>query len=142
MPNELDIRARQGEIPTDEDLFWPQAMRQVQLGMLASAHTAAGGLLALSLVAWALVVAALLYGAVGEELVLWLVPLGLWSLSAIGALRVFIVRRYRYFANSPDSTRQAVARIARKKIQQLYAAIALWAFGVLFLLLALLLERG
>ncbi len=140
MPNDLDIRARTGQIPSEDDLFWPEAMRQVQLGMLQSAHWAATGVLVLSFVSWSLVTGALLFGDVGEHLVFWLIPMIAWTLSAIGALRVFTVRRYRYFANSPDSTQQAVARIARKKIQQLYWSIGLWAFGVLFLILALFLE--
>lgn len=138
---DLDIRnGRAGQIPTDEDLFWPDAMRQVQLGMLQSAHWAATCLLALILVSWAVVCAALLFGEVGEEFVFWVIPMILWTLAAIGALRVFTVRRYRYFANSPDSTQQAVTRIARKKLQQLYWSTGLWAFGVLFLVLALFLE--
>ena len=141
MSADLDIRSgRNGQIPTDEDLFWPEAMRQVQLGMLQSAHWAATCLLALVLVSWALVCAVLLFDDVDEYLVFWMIPLILWTLSAVGALRVFTVRRYRYFANSPDSTQQAITRIARKKLQQLYWSIGLWAFGVLFLVLALLLE--
>ena len=139
--SDIDIRnTRAGQTPTEDDLFWPEAMRQVQLGMLHSTHWAATGVLALSLVSWTLVTGALIFGEAGEEIVLWLVPIILWTLSAIGSLRVFTARRYRYFANSPDSTRQAVTRIARKKIQQLYLAIALWAFGVLFMILALFLE--
>lgn len=140
MADNLDIRNRSGQIPSDDDLFWPEAMRRVQLGMLQSAHWAATGVLALSLVSWTLVTAALLFGEIGEGILLWMLPLVLWTLSAVGALRVFTVRRYRYFANSPDSTQQAVTRIARKKIQQLYWSIGLWAFGVLFLLVAMFLE--
>jgi len=146
MPSDLDIHInRHGQTPTDDDLFWPQAMRHVQLGMMQSAHWAATGLLVLNLVAWSLVAAALLFGAVGDDtvgvdVVFWLVPMLLWTLSAIGALRVFTVRRYRYFANSPDSTQQAVTRIARRKIQHLYWSIGLWAFGVLLLIVALFLE--
>lgn len=136
-----DIRnGRQGQTPTDDDLFWPEAMRQVQLGMLHSTHWAAFGVLALSLVSWTLVTGAVIFGEAGEDIVLWVAPLILWTLSAIGSLRVFTARRYRYFANSPDSTRQAVTRIARKKIQQLSWAIGLWALGVVFMILALLLE--
>jgi hypothetical protein len=141
MPNDLDIRSnRHGQTPTEDDLFWPEAMRQVQLGMLQSTHWAAAGVLALSLVSWTLVTGAVIFGEAGEEIVFWIIPIILWTLSAIGALRVFTARRYRYFANSPDSTRQAVTRIARKKIQQLYLATGLWAIGVLFMVLALFLE--
>ncbi len=139
--SDLDIRTnRQGQIPSEDDLFWPEAMRQIQLGMMQSAHWAATGLLALNLVAWTLVVGALLFGDIGEDLIFWLIPVFLWTLSSVGALRVYTVRRYRYFANSPDSTQQAVTRIARRKIQHLYWSIGLWAFGVLFLILALFLE--
>ncbi len=138
---DLDIRnGRCGQIPTEEDLFWPEAMRQVQLGMLHSTHWAATGLLALNLVAWTVVCAAMLFGDVDESLVFLLIPLVIWTASAVGALRVFTVRRYRYFANSPDSTQQAITRIARKKLQQLYWSIAFWILGVLFLVVALLLE--
>jgi len=141
MPNELDIRTnRHGQTPSEDDLFWPEAMRQVQLGVLQSTHWAAAGVLALSLMSWTLVTGAVIFGEAGEEIVFWIIPIILWTLSAIGALRVFTARRYRYFANSPDSTRQAVTRIARKKIQQLYLAIGLWAIGVLFMVVALLLE--
>ncbi len=141
MPNDLDIRGtRHGQSPTEDDLFWPEAMRQVQLGMLQGAHWAAFGVLAISLVSWTLVTGALIFGEAGEEIVFWIIPIVLWTLSTIGALRVFSARRYRYFANSPDSTRQAVTRIARKKIQHLYWSIGLWAIGVLFMILALLLE--
>ena len=137
---DLDIRPRNGQMPTEDDLFWPEAMRQVQYGMIQSAHWAAAGVLALSLVSWALVTGAIIFGEAGEDVIFWIVPIVLFTLSAIGALRVFTARRYRYFANSPDSTRQAVTRIARKKIQQLYWSIGLWSFGVLFLIVALLLE--
>lgn len=141
MPNDLDIRnTRIGHTPTEDDLFWPEAMRQVQLGMLHSAHWAATGVLALSLVSWTLVAGAVIFGEAGEQVVFWIIPIILWTLSAIGALRVFTARKYRYFANSPDSTQQAVTRIARKKIQQLYWSMGLWAFGVLFMILAMILE--
>ena len=142
MPSDANIEIRtnrQGQIPGDDDLFWPQAMRRVKLGMLSDAQWAATAILVLDLVGWALVAAALLFSAVGE--VNWFVlPLVFWTASILWALRVFVVRRYRYFANSPDSTQQAVARIARKKIQHLYWAIALWAAGAMALIVALINE--
>lgn len=137
MSADLDIRSRHGQIPTEDDLFWPQAMRQIQLGMMQSAERAATGVVALSLFSWLLVSAALIFGALAGDM--WLLSLLFWTFSAVVALRVFIVRRYRYFANSPDSTQQAVMRIARKKIQHLCWSIGLWVFGVLFLVLALFL---
>ncbi len=142
MPSDanLEIRAnRQGQIPGDDDLFWPQAMRRVKLGMLGDAQWAATAVLVLDLIGWTLVAAALLFASAGN--VSWFVlPLVFWTASMMWALRVFTVRRYRYFANSPDSTQQAVARIARKKIQHLYWAIALWAAGAVALIMALVYE--
>jgi hypothetical protein len=142
MPSDANIEIRtnrQGQIPGDDDLFWPQAMRRVKLGMLADALWAATVVVVLDLIGWALVAGALLFAAVGEAA--WFVlPLVFWTASILWALRVFTVRRYRYFANSPDSTQQAVARIARKKTQHLYWAIALWAAGAAALLLALVFE--
>ena len=144
----IDLKAgRDGSIPTDDDLFWLAAMRQVQTQAIAAAHWAAAGVLAASLAGWILVAAALIYGATAwaarattGEVVLWIVPLVLWTLAALWALRVFSFRRYRYFSNSPDSAQQAITRIARKKTRYLHWAIGFWTTGALALIVVLILE--
>jgi hypothetical protein len=144
-PGELS-GPKAGSMPTDDDLFWPEAMREVQAGMMRSAQTAAAWVIAWALVGWTVVVVGLITGAVGRmppaaiSLILWLLPLVWWSLAAIWALRVFSVRRYRYFANSPDSAHKAIMRIGRKKTEHLYWAGGLWAAGVLSLLCAVVYE--
>ena len=144
-PNELK-GPRAGSMPTDDDLFWPEAMREVQAGVMRSSQTAAAWVIAWSLVGWTVVAVGLITGTIGRtppvaiSLTLWLLPPVWWSLAAIWALRVFSVRRYRYFANSPDSAHKAILRIGRKKTRHLYWAGGLWAAGVLSLLGAVVYE--
>lgn len=143
---DLDVHPRVGQVPSDDDLYWPAAMRQVQVDIMSAAHKAAHGVLALDVIGWLLVSLALFFGISGRgtgvlAVAVWLLPLVFWSLSALWALRVFTVRRYRYFANSPDSTREAVMRIARKKTQHLYWSIGLWAVGVASFIVAVVLAN-
>jgi ABC-type spermidine/putrescine transport system permease subunit I len=74
----------------------------------------------------------------GVGVVIWLMPLFWWSMAAVWGIRVFTVRRYRYFSNSPDSTRKAIERIGRRKAEHLYWAVGFWAAGVLTTLCALI----
>jgi hypothetical protein len=141
-----NLETRQGAIPTEDDLFWPAAMRDIQIGLVRSSQTAAVGVLIAALIGWATVVVGLVAGMVAHTepvavcLTMWLLPLAFWSLAVIWTLRVFSVRRYRYFANSPDSTQKAVERIGRKKMEHLYWAVGFWVAGVLSLICALIYE--
>ena len=122
-----------GEIPTDEDRYWLGAMRLVVVESMRSAQVAAIGVLIASLVGWVIAAAALVLGYVPKAplaLVMWLLPLGWWTIAMAWALRVFSLRRYRYFANSPDSAHKAVMRISRRKADQLFWGIACWVAGV------------
>ena len=134
---------RPGIVPSEDDLFWPAAMREVQTGVLRSAQIAAVVIIAWAMVGWAVVLTALILGVGalatlnGLGITMWLMPLFWWSLSGVWALRVFTVRRYRYFSNSPDSTRKAIERIGRRKTEHLYWAVGFWAAGVLAVFCAL-----
>jgi hypothetical protein len=63
-------------------------------------------------------------------------PLLLWAAAFLWSVRVFGIRRYRYFANSPDSARQAIVRIGRRKADQLFWAAGFWAAGILTVVVA------
>ena len=134
---------RPGIVPSEEDLYWPAAMREVQTGLLRSVQIAAALIIAWALVGWTVVLTGLImrvgaFAALnGLGIAMWLLPLVWWSLSGIWALRVYTVRRYRYFSNSPDSTRKAIERIGRRKAEHLYWAAGFWAAGVLATLCAL-----
>lgn len=142
----LDLKSgRDGSLPTDDDLFWLAAMRQVQMQSITASHWAAAGVLAASLAGWFVVTIGLVYAAIhgtaqAASVKFMIVPLVLWSLSIVLSLRVFSLRRYRYFANSPDSAQQAITRIARKKSRHLHWAIGLWAAGAVVLIVALILD--
>ncbi|HEX9750944.1 MAG TPA: hypothetical protein VGB22_06655 [candidate division Zixibacteria bacterium] len=130
-------------VPTQDDLYWLEAMRQIRTGVMRSAEVAALGVLAWSVLGWLAVVLGLIFGplalsgATAARVIMWLSPMIWWALSGLWALRVLLVRRYRYFANSPDSSRRAIERITRRKIEDLYWAIGLWAAGVISLLCAI-----
>jgi hypothetical protein len=96
-----------------------------------------------ALAGWILVAAALAFDAApglwksGTGAVVWMIPLIAWSGAIFWSLRVFSVRRYRYFSNSPDSARQAIVRIARRKNRALHWAVGCWVGGVVMFLCAL-----
>ncbi|MBD3298149.1 MAG: hypothetical protein GF341_05795 [candidate division Zixibacteria bacterium] len=128
-----------GQVPTDDDLYWVGAMRTVFVDSMRSTHTSAIAILCASLLGWGLVAAMLLFGghrAANYGLLVWIVPLFIWSVSIVWSLRVLSTRRYRYFSNSPDSAHQAIVRIARRKFRHLYTAVVVWAAGVVAFVLA------
>jgi hypothetical protein len=128
--------ARPGFPPTREDLFWVDAMRRVLFDSMAGMHRAATivtifagaglfGYLGWLVSPWA----AAVRGGYALRLIA-LVPAILWAVAAYFGLLTFLVRRYRFFANSPDSSRLAFRRIARKKAQHLFRAYVFWFAGV------------
>jgi len=132
-----------GFVPTDDDLYWVGAMREVFAGSMRAGQQAALAILLCALAGWLLIAAALTFGygpsdAIG--VIVWLLPVMWWTGSIIWALRVFSLRRYRYFSNSPDSAQKAIVRIARRQADQLFWAIACWAAGVLAFVCVLLSE--
>jgi hypothetical protein len=132
-----------GLIPAEDDLYWMGAMREVFVGSMQAGQRAALAVLACALVGWTVVVAALAFRGAPSTVVgvvVWLLPLFWWTGSITWALRVYSLRRYRYFANSPDSSRNAIVRIARRQADQLFWAIACWVAGVIALACALLRE--
>jgi hypothetical protein len=132
---------RPGSIPTEDDLYWVGAMREVFVDSMRAGQYAALAVLACALAGWVLVAAAMIFRGAPSTmvgLIVWLLPPFWWSGSIAWALRVFSLRRYRYFANSPDSARKAIVRIARRKADQLFWAIACWVAGVVAFVCALL----
>lgn len=139
-PNGTPDHIRPGLVPTDDDLFWVSAMREVIAGATRSSQWAALAIATASVFGLtALLLARMLAGPPGIlTQILWIVPLVLWSGSLVWSARVFGIRRYRYFANSPDSSRQAIIRIARRKADQLYWATGFWVAGMITAVIALL----
>jgi len=132
-----------GFVPTDDDLYWIGTMRTVIVDTMRTGHTAALMVIISALAGWILVAAALAFDAApgiwqsNAGFLLWILPVIAWSGSIVSALRVFSVRRYRYFGNSPDSARQAIVRIARRKNRELHWAVGFWVAGVVTFLCAL-----
>ena len=133
-----------GFVPTDDDLYWIGTMRTVIVDTIRTGHTAALMVIITALAGWILVAAALAFDAApglwksGTGAVVWMIPLIAWSGAIFWSLRVFSVRRYRYFSNSPDSARQAIVRIARRKNRALHWAVGFWVGGVVTFLFALI----
>jgi hypothetical protein len=122
-----------GQVPTTDDLYWIGAMRTVFIESMRTTHASAVVIIAASLVGWGAIVVAILFGngplrTTGS--LVWLLPLAIWTATIVWALRVLSIRRYRYFTNSPDSSHQAIVRIARRKYRHLYGAVVLWIAGV------------
>ena len=119
-------------------------MRTVIVDTMRTGHTAALMVLVTALAGWILVAAALAFDAApglwqsSVGFLIWMLPLISWSGAIFLALRVFSVRRYRYFSNSPDSARQAIVRIARRKNRALHWAIGFWLAGAVLFLCALI----
>jgi len=140
MPSD-NCDVRPGFPPTRGDMFWLEAMRRVVFDSMAGLQHAATVLTALSGVGLLGYLAWLLSpwsktsmnGAAGKLLAL--VPAVMWTMATCFGALVFLVRRYRFFANSPDSSRLAFRRITRKKARYLYRAFAFWLAGVLAVLL-------
>jgi hypothetical protein len=136
--------AKPGFVPTDDDLYWISTMRAVVVDTMRAGHTAALMVVIAALVGWVLVAGALAFDAApglwnsSTGVIIWILPLAAWTSAMFFALRVFSIRRYRYFSNSPDSARQAIVRIARRKNRALHWALAFWLGGVVLFLLALL----
>jgi len=139
-PNGTPDHVRPGLVPTEDDLFWVAAMREVIAGATRSSQWAALAIGAASLFGLtALLLARILSGPQGIlTQILWIMPLLLWSASLVWSARVFGIRRYRYFANSPDSSRQAIVRIARRKADQLYWVTGFWVAGMITAVVALI----
>lgn len=132
-----------GFAPTDDDLYWVGAMREVFTGSMRTGQQAALAVLVCALAGWLLVAAAIVFSDFPTDTIgaiVWLLPIVWWTGAIIWALRVFSLRRYRYFSNSPDSAQKAIVRIARRQADQLFWAIACWAAGVLAFICALLRE--
>ncbi len=138
---------RQGFPPTREDLFWVETMRQVYTDSMTRAHHVAtlmlilAGAGTLGILFWSLI-----SGAVARSRTTWqwipiIVPCVLWGVSSVYGLRTFLIRRYRYFANSPDSSRLAFKRIVRRKIRNAVWSFVFWLAGVGALLIAMLAVR-
>ena len=122
-----------GQVPTDDDLYWVGAMRLVFVDSLRTTHVSAIAVFAASLLGWGITACVLAFGNASYDagsLVVWLLPVLIWSAAIVWSLRVLTMRRYRFFANSPDSSRQAIMRIARRKSHQLFWAVVLWCAGV------------
>ncbi|GAB4327947.1 MAG: hypothetical protein Kow0074_23580 [Candidatus Zixiibacteriota bacterium] len=129
-----------GQIPSDDDLYWVGAMRQVLVDSLSAMHVGALAVFTAALAGWIIIMLALIFSDPARDLpslVVGVVPMLAWSLSALWSLRVLSVRRYRYFANSPDSARQAIVRIARRKKRHLTGAIVFWCAGIVAFLVTL-----
>jgi len=73
-----------------------------------------------------------LHGLFGRAIIL--LPAILWAVAVFYGALILLGRRYRYFANSPDSSRLAFRRINRKKAQHLNRAFAFWLTGVVVVL--------
>ena len=132
---------KHGFVPTGDDLYWVGAMREVFSGSMRTGQQAALAVLVCALAGWLLIAAAMTFGnrptnAIG--MIVWLLPVLWWTGSITWALRVFSLRRYRYFSNSPDSAQKAIGRIARRQADQLFWAIACWVAGVFAFVCALL----
>ncbi|MFC1475689.1 hypothetical protein ACFLQW_01650 [Candidatus Zixiibacteriota bacterium] len=133
--------ARPGYPPTREDLFWVETMRQLLVDSMSGIHRAAtiittiSGVGLLTYLGWLFSpwVTTPAQGLIGRIIIL--APAILWAVAVFYGMLVFLMRRYRYFANSPDSSRLAFQRINRKKASYLFRAFTLWAIGVLAVLL-------
>ncbi len=132
--------ARPGFPPTREDVFWVDTMRQVLFDSMTGMQKAAmlicwlGGVGLLGYLAWLLSPWCAIHSDGYSMRLLVLSPVVFWTLAVFHGALVFLVRRYRYFANSPDSSRLAFRRINRRKRRYLYRAFALWFLGVLAVL--------
>lgn len=138
--------ARPGFPPTREDVFWVEAMRQLLVDSMSGLHraaaiiTALSGLGLLAYLGWLLAPwnAAISRGMTAR--LIPLVPAVLWAVAIYYGISVFLMRRYRYFANSPDSSRLAFQRLNRRKARYLFRAFAFWAAGVAMVLVIVLLR--
>jgi len=75
-----------GHVPTDDDLYWIGAMREVFTGAMRTGQQAALAVLVCALAGWLLVVASLTFGnkpstAIG--MIVWLLPLVWWTGSIV-----------------------------------------------------------
>ena len=139
-----NAEGRPGYPPTREDMFWVDAMRRVLFDSMSGMHNAAviitslSGIGLLGYLGWLLSP----WGAVGEsELfrrLIVLLPAVLWAVAGFYGSLVFLVRKYRYFANSPDSARLAFRRISRKKAKYLYRAFVFWFAGILAVMIVVI----
>jgi len=133
--------ARPGYPPTREDTFWVEAMRRVLFDSMAGMERAAtiisllSGVGLLGYLGWLLSPwgAGRAHGILGRVVVL--VPAVLWAGAVFYGVSAFLVRRYRYFANSPDSSRLAFRRINRRKASYLNRAFVFWFAGVVAVLI-------
>ncbi len=140
-PNSENIR--QGYPPTREDLFWVETMRQIYADSMTQAHQVALIFLILSGVGILGVLFWLMAGGKYDDHLFrhWLSVVGpclLWGVSSVYGLRTFLIRRYRYFANSPDSSRLAFKRIVRRKIRNAIWSFIFWLAGAAVLLMGIL----
>jgi len=133
---------RPGFPPTREDQFWVGAMRQVVVDSMSGIHHAAMivtllsgiGLLGyLVWLLWLLTSERTAHSAIKSLCIL--LPAVLWLASVLFGTMALLIRRYRYFANSPDSSRLAFRRINRRKASYLNRALVCWTAGVLAVLL-------
>ncbi len=136
---------RPGYPPTREDLFWVGAMRQVVVDSMSGVHHAAlvltvlAGSGVLGYLVWLLWLVSVRPHPGPARLVFVSLPVVLWSAAVFFGVLALLIRRYRYFANSPDSSRRAFQRINRRKARYLIRAFICWFAGVVVILAAVFL---
>lgn len=122
-------KIEEGMLITEEEEFWIKRMREVASDSIKSIEEAGKQLIGIITVMEGIYAAVLAFSGIkvipkGNMLaaVIYISPVFLWLISLFFALRVFKTQRYHYYSNSPDSSKQAIQKIADFKHKNLNIA--------------------
>ena len=114
---------------TSDDEFWLKKMQDITAESIKSIEEAGKQLISMITVLQGVYTAVLAFSGIKEipkanlfSAIVYISPIFLWLISLFFALRVFQTKRYLYYSNSPDSSKETFKKIADYKQKNLNIA--------------------
>ena len=134
MENKTNVKNHQEEIGegitlSSDDKFWLKQMQELTASSVKSIEEAGKQIIGMITVMQGIYAAVLAFSGIKEipkanilVALAYILPIFLWLISLFFALRVFMTRKYRYYSNSPDSSKETFQKIADFKHKNLNLA--------------------
>jgi len=146
MNEETEEKVEVGTPLTSEDEFWIEKMLELSANSIRSIEEAGKQIIGMITVMQGIYAAVLAFSGIKEipkgsipAAIFYISPVFLWLISLFFALRVFKTKRYRYFSNSPDSSKntfKAIVDFKQKNLNIAYSfltiSFAIAALGIIY----------
>ena len=111
---------------TPDDEFWITKMKEITADLIKSIEEAGKHIIGMITVMQGIYAAVLAFSGIKEipeanilAAIFYVSPILLWLISLFFALRVFITKKYVYYTNSPDSSKDTFQKITDHKQKNL-----------------------